>query len=97
MFPGAQVVDNLPAVWDTWVRSLGWEDPLEKRKATHSSILTWRIPWTYVHGVTKSWTRLSDFHFNMIYPLSLPSPTFCSWEFYDYPYLTDFKTGALET
>ena len=42
----AQLVKNLPAVQETWVRSLGWEDPLEKGKATHSSILTWRIPWT---------------------------------------------------
>jgi len=41
-----QLVKNLPAMWETWVRSLGWEDPLEKGKATHSSILTWRIPWT---------------------------------------------------
>ena len=41
---------------ETWVRSLGWEDPLEKGKATHSSILAWRIPWTTVHGVAKSWT-----------------------------------------
>ena len=40
----AQLVKNLPAMWETWVRSLGWEDPLEKGKATHSSILTWRIP-----------------------------------------------------
>ena len=42
----AQLVKNLPARWETWVRSLGWEDPLEKGKATHSSILAWRIPWT---------------------------------------------------
>ena len=42
----AQVVKNLPVMWETWVRSLGWEDPLEKGKATHSSILAWRIPWT---------------------------------------------------
>ena len=42
----AQLVKNLPAVWETSVGSLGWEDLLEKRKATHSSILTWRIPWT---------------------------------------------------
>ena len=48
------------------VRSLGWEDPLEKSMATHSSILAWRIPmdrgawWAAVHGATKSWTRLSD-------------------------------------
>ena len=42
----AQLVKNLPAVQETWVRSLGWEDPLEKGKATHYSILAWRIPWT---------------------------------------------------
>ena len=42
----AQLVKNLPAEWETWVWSLGWEDPLEKGKATHSSILAWRIPWT---------------------------------------------------
>ena len=42
----AQLVKNPPAMWETWVRSLGWEDPLEKGKATHSSILAWRIPWT---------------------------------------------------
>ena len=41
----AQLVKNSPAMWETWVRSLGWEDPLEKGKATHSSILAWRIPW----------------------------------------------------
>ena len=42
----AQLVKNLPAMWETLVRSLGWEDPLEKGKRTHSSILAWRIPWT---------------------------------------------------
>ena len=42
----AQLVKNLPAMWETWVWSLGWEDPLEKGKATHSSILAWRIAWT---------------------------------------------------
>ena len=42
----AQGVKNLPAMQATWVQSLSWEDPLEKGKATHSSILTWRIPWT---------------------------------------------------
>jgi len=42
----AQLVKNLPAVWEIWVWSLGWEDPLEKGTATHSSILAWRIPWT---------------------------------------------------
>ena len=42
----AQTVKNLPAMWETWVRSLGWEDLLEEGMATHSSILAWRIPWT---------------------------------------------------
>ena len=42
----AQLVKNPPAMRETWVGSLGWEDPLEKGKATHSSILAWRIPWT---------------------------------------------------
>ena len=41
-----QLVKNSPAMWETWVQSLGWEDPLEKGKAPHSSILAWRIPWT---------------------------------------------------
>ena len=59
----AQLVKNPPAMGETWVPSLGWEDPLEKGKATHSGILAWRIPWT-VHGVAKSWTGLSDFHFH---------------------------------
>ena len=42
----ARLVKNLPAMREIWVQSLGWEDPLEKGKATHSSILAWRIPWT---------------------------------------------------
>ena len=42
----AQLVKNPPAIWETWVRSLDREDPLEKGKATHSSILAWRNPWT---------------------------------------------------
>ena len=62
----AQTVKNLPTIQKTWVQSLGWEDPLEEGKATHSSILAWRIPrnretWqATVHGVAKSWTRLSN-------------------------------------
>ena len=58
----AQLVKNSPAMQETWFRFLGWEDPLEKGKATHSSILTWRIPWTIVHGISKSRTLLSNFH-----------------------------------
>ena len=49
-------------MWETWVRSLGWEDPLEKEKATHSSVLAWRIPWIQPMG-SQSRTRLSDFYF----------------------------------
>ena len=50
----AQTVKNLPAVRMTWIRSLGWEDPLEKGMATHSSILAWRIPWTEEPGRLQS-------------------------------------------
>ena len=63
------MVKNLPSMWEAWVRSLGWEDPLEEGMATHSSIWAWRIPldrgawWAIVHGVVKSWTQLRDFHF----------------------------------
>ena len=66
VFLVAQMVKNTPAMWETWVRSLGWEDPLEEGMATHSSILAWRMPmdrgtWrATVHGVAESWTRLSN-------------------------------------
>ena len=66
----AQTVKNLPVMWETWVQSLGGEDPLEKGMATYSSILVWKIPqveepwWSYdfdeVHGVSKSQTRRRD-------------------------------------
>ena len=62
----AQTVKNLPAMWETWVRSLDWEDPLEEGMAIHSCILAWRISmnrgaWqATVHGVTASQTGLSD-------------------------------------
>ena len=49
-----QTVKNPPAMWETWVQSLGWEDPLEKGMATHSSILAWRIPWTEESGGLQS-------------------------------------------
>ena len=49
-FPVGSAVKNLPAVQETQVLSLGWEDPLEKEMATHSSILAWRIPWTEEPG-----------------------------------------------
>ena len=56
----AQMIKILPAMGETWVQSLGWEDPLEKGMATHSSILAWKIPmdreawWATVHGVAQS-------------------------------------------
>ena len=62
----AQMVKNPPALRETWVQSLGWEDPLEEGMATHFSTLAWRIPmdrgvWqATVHGVAKSRTRLND-------------------------------------
>ena len=58
----AQTVKNMPAMWETWVQSLDWKDPLEEGMATHSNILPWKIPmdrgaWqATVHGVTKSST-----------------------------------------
>ena len=77
----AQMVKNLPAMWDTWVWSLGYKDPLEKGMATHSSILAWRIPWTEEPGRLQymwlqSWTWLSDFYLlwhvlHLLYALSL--------------------------
>ena len=58
----AQTVKNPPVMWETWVQSLGWEDPLEESMATYSSILAWRMPmdreawWATVHGVARSRT-----------------------------------------
>ena len=62
----AKSIKNLPAMKDTWVQSLGWDDPLVEDMATHSSILSQRIPmdrrawWAEVHGVTENWTQLSN-------------------------------------
>ena len=75
VYPGsslvAQMVENLPIMWETWVWSLGREDPLEKEMATHSSILAWKNPmdrgawWATVYGIAKSKTWLSDRHAHM--------------------------------
>ena len=54
VFPGGSEVKCLPPMWETRVRSLGWEDPLEKEMVTHSSILAWRIPWTEKPGRLQS-------------------------------------------
>ena len=56
----SQMVKNLPAMQETWVQSLGWEDPLEKRMATHSSILAWRIPQAQEPGRLQSMGSQSD-------------------------------------
>ena len=62
MFKGAslvaQVVKHLPAMQETQVQPLGWEDPLEKRMATHSSILAWKIPWTEEPSGRQQWMGL---------------------------------------
>ena len=54
----AQLVMSPPAMWETWVQSLGWDDPLQKGKATHSSNLAWRIPWT--EDTTEQLTLISN-------------------------------------
>ena len=73
------MVKNLTAMKETWVQSLGWEDSLENRMATQSSILMWRIPWTEEPGGQQSMglqsqTQLSDFHFTL-------NQLFYFWEF----------------
>ena len=70
----AQTVKNRPAMWETWVQSLGWEDPLKKGKATHSSILAWRIPWTEKPGGlqsmrSQSQTQLSTVFFFILFSI----------------------------
>ena len=80
---GAQTVKNPPAMWETWVQSLGWEDPLEEGMATYSGILAWRIPmdrgawWAAIHGVEKSQTRLKGLSSGS---LSLLQPIFPTQE-----------------
>ena len=67
------MVKNLPAMWETWVQSLGWEELLKKGVATHSSILAWRIPWTGKPGKLHLWghkdldmTKRLSLHFSLI-------------------------------
>ena len=74
----AQRLKRLPAMWETWVQSLGWEDPLEKEMATHSSILAWRIPWMELGELQSTGHKELDtterlhFHFHLIYHKHLP-------------------------
>ena len=66
------MVKNLPTVLETWVRSLGREDPLEKRMATHSRILAWRIPWTKEPGGLQSMGSQRVGHNSVTFPLTFP-------------------------
>ena len=62
-FPSGSEGKVLPELWETWVKSLGWEDPVEKGMASHSSILAWRIPWTVLSmDLLRVRHRLNDFH-----------------------------------
>ena len=68
----AQMVKRLPAMQETWVRTLGWEDPLEKEMATHCSTLAWKIPWTEEPSrlqsmVSQSLAQLSNFTFTFTF------------------------------
>ena len=79
----AQRLKHLPGMWETWVQSLGQEDPLEKEMATRSSTLTWRIPWREEPGRLQSMgslsqTRLSDFTFTFHYHALEKDPLQCS-------------------
>ena len=81
----AQRIKCLSAMWETGIQSLGWEDPLEKEMATHSSTLAWRIPWqrsleATVHGVTESRTRLSKYTpQHLCLSVSWSSSLKCDW------------------
>ena len=78
-----QMVKNPPAIQETWVRSLGWEDPLEEGMATHSSILAWRIPldrgawWATVYGSQRIGHDWATKHSTAYYNLTISSCTLC--------------------
>ena len=75
-FPCCLAGKNLPAMKETWVRPPGWEDPLEKGKATHSSILFWRIPWISPWGRKESdTTEQLSLHFTSYYISICDKPT----------------------
>ena len=76
----AQLVKNPPAMRETWVRSLGWEDPLEKGKVTHSKYSGLENSMDcIVHRAAKSWTRLSDFHFHFHFSEAYSQLWFSTW------------------
>ena len=80
-FPTAQMVKNLPATQEIWVRSLGQEDPLEKEMAIHSSTLAWKIPWTEESGRPQSMgsqrvrhNQVTNTHEHRLTHMSIPTP-----------------------
>ena len=78
----AQTVKNLPAVQETWVQSLGWEDPLEKGMETHSSVPAWRIPWTEKPGELQAELEMTEritlfFHMIILGKIYIPLYTKC--------------------
>ena len=87
----AQTVKHLPAVWEPWVRSQGWENPLEKEMATHSSTLAWKIPWTEESGglqsqgsqkVRHDWATSLSSHVQLFCdPVDCSPPGSCPWDF----------------
>ena len=84
-FPVAQMVKHLPTTWETRVRSLGQEDPLEKEMATHSSTLAWRIPWTEERGRLQSMgSKESDTTEWLHFHFPIPKSHQGGWDYYDW-------------
>ena len=107
--PMAQMVKCLPAMWETQVWSLGWEDPLEKEMAAHSGILAWKIPWTEEPGRLQSmgWQRVghnwatslsliekTKTKNNTLLEFSLMIKLYSIWELSTYALLKEFRTGT---
>ena len=99
----AQLVKNLPVMWESWVQSLGWEDPLERGLAIHSSILAWRIIQSLdciIHGIIQSHTQPSETHFHLFSIINtnkfhLPWPVVLPLSNIKYLYAVDMILGSL--
>ena len=90
----AQLVKDPPAMWETWIRSLSWEDPLEKGMVTHSSILAWRIPWAVWSMGHKEWdTTVVTFSFLSFLwrGKCVPTPVFLPGKSHEQRGLTDYS------
>ena len=91
----AMKLKHPPPMRETWVRSLGWEVPLEKEMATHFSLIVWKIPWTEeptVHGAAKSRTQLSDFTFTYYVIKANPTAPH-SLSFTSRPFMSLYRKG----